>query len=768
MINQKTMKSKRAQITVFVILGLIIIITVSLLFYFKNSTIKIKPPVENLEVTDDVKPIQTYVIECLKSVSKEALFKIGQNGGYINITQLKISPHPYDSDALLFEPQTLPYWYHIRECKSSAIGCVDSFKPALCDELDDCIINSKGPNSIEEQLSRYIDSNIERCTDLSIFENEFEIQKGIPKTSTIIKEDYIDFTLDYPLEIMDKASKQKTNIPYFVTSHNVKLKEMYELATDITQSEADTNFLEHQTMNLVAIYSGLDSNKLPPLSKIELGTDIVTWTRTNVKEMLMNDVLVYMDFVRILGTQNYWQLMSTDSSDYSIYADGIYNSFEYNINNKTYDLETSFIYPYSDIYLDFGGSEILKPDEFVPDYPLMKAVGLFIKEYKFKYDISYPLVVKIKDNQAFNGEGYDFNYALEVNIRKNVPVRGNISVANLGGTGSLRLDSLTQKVNRTITIKTYDRHTKGALDEVNIYYSCGAEYLIGKTEMKNNEAILSAQFPFCQFGGQIIYEKSGYMSSAIDYNNLEGDDAKIFSFELWPSVEKNVEVLKRTPTNVNAIQKGGLGTFSIQATELSENDTAYISIKRIKESPYESDIPIVGFLTISSSGDITLNNVDEQKQQVLDLYSQGKIDQKTKDELLSELLQINNTVQVVESFEEIDVVPGKYVMDAFMIYKGSINIPKETRELCAGIKILGICTNKKNIELPEQHFTSWVNGGAKINFTLTENDVYGNKQKIVLYVLEQPLPVNWVTLEGYLSLEDYQKGKTNLLKPKLE
>ncbi|MGV8151385.1 MAG: hypothetical protein ACP5NV_06695, partial [Candidatus Woesearchaeota archaeon] len=589
----------------------------------------------------------------------------------------------------------------------------------------------------------------------------------------------VEFRMNYPIELTDRLSNEKTEIPYFVASHNVKLKEMYELASDITQSEIDTNFLELQTMNLVAIYSGLDSNKLPPFSKVEITTDIVTWTRSNVKDMLMNDVLPYMSFIRIIGANNDWQLMSTDVSDYSIYADGIYNSFEYNLNNKSYDLDADIIYPYSDIYLDFGGSEILKPDEFVPEYPLMKAVGLFIKEYKFKYDISYPLIVKIHDADAFNGEGYDFTYALEVNIRKNVPVKGNITVANLGGTGAIRLDSLTQLVERNITVNAKDAKTGKPLEDVYVYYRCGAQYLIGKTKINNvgsgsgsgsslERASVTGRFPFCEFGGEILYEKQGYMGSGLSYDNHEGSDPKTFDVELQASVEKDIKVMKRTPTNIEVIRTGGLGTFKLEAEELDDNDTVFLSIKRVKKNSLESDIPMVGFMSVSGSGYVTVNTADEHKTQIMSLYDQGKIDKKTRDELLLELSQLNSSIQSIVSTEKMEFVPGTYVVDAFMIYRGNILIPKETRKICAGIKILGICTNTKELELPEQRFSSWVNGGAKFNFTLTENDVYGNKQKIIFYVLEQPLPENWIMLENYQALEDYQRGKIHLLRPRIE
>lgn len=756
--------NKKSQVTIFVVIGLVILISLSLLVYFKSSTLKIKPPVDNLEVNDEIKPIQTYIINCLKESSKEALIKAGQNGGYIKFRG-KASIQPYNSDALVFEPQVIPYWYYLRDCSSSAIGCLDSFKPPLCDEKDECVINSKGANSIEEQLSDYVNENIQKCLDFSVFEELFEIKTGSLQTTTIIRDNNVEFLLRYPIEIRSKTSGHKTEISYFITNHNVKLKEIYDLATEITQQEINTNFLELQTMNLVTIYSGMDTNKLPPLSRVELSTNTLIWTRSRVKDLLMNDVLPFMSFIRILGTINDWQLMSTDISDYSIYADGIYHSMEYNLNNKTYNLYANFIYPYSDIYLDFGGSEILRPDEFNPEYPLMKMAGMFIKEYKFKYDISYPLIVRIKDPEAFNGEGYIFDYAIEVNIRKNVPVKGNLSIINLGGTGSIRLDSEIQRVNRTITLKTRDAHTGAPIDDVYVYYICGEQYFIGKSVFKNNDAELSEKFPFCQLGGLILYEKPGYMSSAIEYNNIEGSDSKIFEVKLWPIVEKEIDVLKRTPENVERIRAVGLGEFYKQAEKLSENQTVLLSIKRLKTSPYESDVPEIGLITITNNN-IAIKMGEEQKSQINKLYNEGKIDKKTRDELLSNL---NENISVsINSLQKAGFVPGKYEVNAFMIYNGNITIPKETRKECVGIKILGVCTSTKNIELPEQTFTTFANGGGKFNFTLTERDVYGSKNKIIFYVLEQPLPRNWLMLEKYPTLEEYQKGKDYLLKPRLE
>ena len=39
--------------------------------------------------------------------------------------------------------------------------------------------------------------------------------------------------------------------------------------------------------------------------------------------------------------------------------------------------------------------------------------------YEFYYDLSVPFLVQIHDKNAFNGEGYTLNFAIEANIRDN-------------------------------------------------------------------------------------------------------------------------------------------------------------------------------------------------------------------------------------------------------------------------------------------------------------------------------------------------------------
>lgn len=766
--------NRKSQITIFVILALIILIAAGVYFYLQASSIKVKPPVENLEVSDDIKPIQTYVLSCLDSVSREALIKLGNNGGYIDVSGFKISPIAYDSDVYLFEPQQLPYWYYMHDCQQSNFGCIDSLRPALCDNKDYCPINSRGENSIEEQLNVYIKENINNCIDdFNTFNDRFSVKAGNLNVKTSINDKDVQFVLEYPLDINLKGTEKRAEIKSFVVSQDVRLKDVYELATNITIAESKTRFLEEMTLNLISIYSGLDESKLPPFREIQFGLNKHTWTRTKVRETLQNDVLPYMGFVQILGTPNSVSLLSADLSDYSIYADGIYKSLEVDVLNQTTDLEARILYTYPDIYLSIGNSEIIKPEQLNADNFVMKLTGIFLTEYKFKYDISYPLIVQIRDDNAFKGEGYTFSYAVETNIRKNTAIKGNLTTIEKGGLGGFEFDSGLQMPLRNITIESYDKNTGLPLESVIITYSCGNNYVIGETKPINNNVnniALMARMPFCEFGGRVIFEKKGYMGSWVEFNNKEGSDAKNFKVELWPIKDMEIVVLKRTASNIQNIRSSGSGaiaSYGKEAVNISANESVFLSVSREKKDPFETDVPLTGFILYSRSP-VVLPTIEDNKKMILQYYNDGQIDEKTKNELILELSSLNQSAQAItfETFK-MDMVPGVYTADAFIVYANQIIIPKETREFCA-VPVFGVCVaGKKTIELKEQKFDSWISGGAKINFTLTENDVY-TKNKIIFYVLEQPIPLNWKMIEEYKGIEQYQAGKNYLVRPRFE
>ena len=78
---------KRAQVTLFMILAVVLVIILGLSYYIAKYNAKSKSSQSIREKTDftDTSIVKTYAESCLKSVSEDALFnRIGLHGGYVN------------------------------------------------------------------------------------------------------------------------------------------------------------------------------------------------------------------------------------------------------------------------------------------------------------------------------------------------------------------------------------------------------------------------------------------------------------------------------------------------------------------------------------------------------------------------------------------------------------------------------------------------------------------------------------------------------------
>ena len=77
---------KRAQITIFIIIGVILLLSLSIVIVIRTETSKVF--VEKFLLPEEIIPIREYTQNCLESVSREAINRIGANGGFIDIPDI--------------------------------------------------------------------------------------------------------------------------------------------------------------------------------------------------------------------------------------------------------------------------------------------------------------------------------------------------------------------------------------------------------------------------------------------------------------------------------------------------------------------------------------------------------------------------------------------------------------------------------------------------------------------------------------------------------
>jgi len=748
----------KGQVTLFVILGIVILFVVLIALFVVEQSRENEPPLVNPPVSEQSLPVVQYMEQCVADLTKDGLVLLGSNAGYI-------TPNFSPRESLVHEPQVLPYWYYLEDCEL-AQGCLSSHQPPLCSNANDCPLSeASGSNSIETQLEEYLTTRVTECeANLPGLEITPD---GTADVDVILARGDITVKANYPLTVYAGSTRETERIPYVVSSLQVDLVGIYEFSNELTKVQREYNLFDNMILNLISIYSGIDPDLLPPTAGIELFTSGKTvWVLHSVKEMLMFDVLPYLSLVQFINTDGYQPLTSDDYSAYGIYAQGIYDSFEVKTSERYYDVTAEVTYPYSDLDLAIGDGELIEPNGLdTADSIVMKIMGFFLNDYRFNYDLTTPLVVSVQDTAAFDGQGYTFSFALQSVIRNSAPFTINMTrYENRQGFG-IDTYSPAQRPLRNITVLTNDKHTDEFLDDVAISYSCGPEFSVGRTSYNGRDAILESRFPFCQFGGSIIARKPGYLSTGVEFDNRDGSDAQTFTLELWPLQEKNIRLYKRTQEDVQSIFTYGPGARSLYrtaVTNLTISDTVVVYLNRVKENSYEEDVPLTAALLFTGGGEVDYNS------QVQFWYDSGVINDSMRDELLANELEPLSLIPLSTA----EFVPGKYAIDAYMMWQSqslseNLIIPEKTQTICAGLDA-GICIGaSQTITYPEQNFSSWVSGGAVLNYTFTEANVYTD-EGLTLYVLEMPLPTNWDLLAGYLSIEEYQLGKAHLVRPRVE
>jgi len=667
----RPISSKKGQITVFVIIGIILVFSSALIFYIRTKVTESNLQSE-ITITEKIplalQPIRKYVESCIQDEAKHAIKALGERGGYMSSDGFIINPlYPTQSEAIEMYPGSgyfIPYWLHNERddscVTSESCYITKDLMPPLCKTGSGCTFDGEG--SFEEKAEDLIEENVARCLlGFSSFEDqgyiitideEPEVEMNIKQVTSPIDLPLISVFMKMPITI--KREGQSSRITEYRVEFESGIFPLYQMAKELIETEYTECMFEKHTINSLSYFMGLESGKLPPIYDHTIGESSPrTWILPNVE----TDIVRYTErFIRMMGfygTRNFdWPNVENDQ--YVELRQSIADKNVFFPFSGLYDASMHVQYfnwwkPYLQIYPNDGG--LIKPD--TTNLNVGGFISVFTNafnpiKYEFRYQYSYPVLVQLKKIMD-DGTEYMLRFAIEVNIRNNNCMTENLELTfSQPPTESYMCDDFMIDNGKNISVTVKDKRDNQLLEGAKISYSAQSICELGKTD---ENGTINTMMPDI-FGGFLFIEKDGYVSHRIHYYDI----SNTITAELKPIVPINFTIKTINPQLYDAM---------LQANTLQQG----LALRRTQAQPL--------YLNDSVIGTFSLIPIDYREEEFSGFYSYD-----------------NGTFAP----QTIDVVPGNYHMETILFKKDfNVTIPDEYDRICVDKSGDGLDCKKKPV-----------------------------------------------------------------------
>jgi hypothetical protein len=734
---------KRGQITVFLIIGVIIILSGLLIFYLMQSDESIEEivtPTVPVETT----PVYNLVEQCMHDLTSKALDLVMGQGGYIYQDSLFAHPiYSTEGNSIELFPGSsvlIPYWYFMESQNECTSGCVFASKrKPLCKDSN-IFCGYKGDNSIENEIEIYLKNELNSCLNnfVAIESTGIKINPQLdPEFEVTIRSDSLLVELEYPLEII--VNDQITELFEYRIVKPSSIYELYEIATKITNYQQNDCLLEKNMINLILLYSGTNS-VLPPFSYSSYKSNY--WLKSNVKDYLDYINYAYTPLIKLFNTST--QAFSNSYQE-GTFAYGINTMFVYYPFEKFYNFIPSFSFsPFKETYFDISPSKgelIIPRKEGFQSNPIMQLLGEgFIPiEVDYYYSYSFPTIVELRkfgpDYSFSNLE--TFRFALEGNIRANRCYKSEGQIFSQISEQSLLCNPLFFMEDE-IKFELLDDYTNEPIENVEIEYHAGTICPLGNS---NQSGEINLNLPSA-IGGIIKFSKQGYLDKIISKEDLQQTN----TIKLMPLFEKNIDILMINNTllnNLDSVQN--FNNYRREnANQLKENMSLLIQLERIKQNEFDPDFSRTLFLEF--------DDLDQTIELTKGLYELNMLLILNEEIILPEeknKMCINTDLISLRGCRKVPVNENCYRPS----YCDPWPTNPESDERCFkesdcyidGFTCSEGCDIDEDIIYDQQNLSSIMIGGLIINETnslwnVNDYNLLNNSQKIEFYVYDQGVP----------------------------
>jgi hypothetical protein len=294
------MRSKKTQVTMFIIMGIVLLFVFVVLFYLKNviQQESIEQNIEDINrVLGEQGKYHQYVQGCVEQATKEGLFMLGMQGGTLYDYQVNggkaisksIDPYgisyipfeyegevynvsygiknpelgsefhpvipfyPYGLTKLISNPKLInryfknSYGNYPRNpftplCNFHGTNKRGISEAVACETYDSRNVNDL--NSIQEYLERYIENKTMSCVRLKDLPelSDMDITKGNITANVTFGENHVLVSMILPIHIKVGSYNSVIQLNNFGTVYSVRLKKIHELVSHLIENDVNNIF----------------------------------------------------------------------------------------------------------------------------------------------------------------------------------------------------------------------------------------------------------------------------------------------------------------------------------------------------------------------------------------------------------------------------------------------------------------------------------------------------------------------------------------------
>lgn len=752
---------RQGQVTLFIIIGIVLLFSFAGIMYVTQAVKKAPLVAAEEPIIADAPqtflPLQRYTENCLTRLGKHGLRILGQQGGYIDpqLVGKFSATNPTDADGIDLQPLKVPYWHYNSKPNQEKGITFSSLQPKLYDEEDPEM-------SIESQLSRFVEQQLDSCLQsYAPFSSQgfTVIQDAQREVEVTVRDTTVSFLLKQ--KIVARKGEEHSFDRFYVKIP-LRLKAYYDTAAQLAVAEQNLTYLERQALDLLQIYSGVDTQRLPPTTAIKFDIiPTVSWTVKDVEGKLRNMLISSVPLLRFLESTDFYRLQLPESSLSGGLktTQAVYDQMIIPLD-LTEGLLTHFDYLGWPLYFDVNDkSGTIRPSSLSTGLPPF--FQFHLQTYYTVYDLSYPVLVTIQDEMALDGEGYSLVMALEANIRNNAPPdEAGVVIPPLRAQKSMVCDK-NQFDTELIRSVVLDSQTREPLPAVQIGLTIPEEddCLIGLTD---DQGKLEEKYP-AVYGGVASFFKPEYLTEfypidtyrykeqpgIIGYATAELPEQAI---SLHPYKNINITVRKKliekcvgercsggdgglVASGGTLVASGGVPVASFIPEMLED-----LHVWRFTGRTQDLTAAETATLTFERVGDLEPQRQQEAYQTAVSITGNNENNKNNKNSHLE------------NSQQEVQLVPGIYKITGILLTREPIIIPAEER-------CITILFSEECVPFKETKLDSFILGQVQWDLpetyiTITPDQLYGSGE-LILYFPTVNLP--GVPAEPHIRvLEDLQ------------